>query len=211
MPPIPTYSNLMGIWLEVGRRFASWAAWSAIRNQAGGPSFLRGAEPSAKNRRSIFLKRPVRSASAAGATCSSSVEWRPISCAIPLRSSRRDNTVTRSYGSALSMAGDIPHSPDARISRTTAVCSTSQRKNSPGAFMSRRVSFSNRSNVLSRGASGATLSSSIVRPRPNAVNSVPPASTQLFVSVAVKLHLCLLSCDDLAPFRASRNWGEGWT
>jgi hypothetical protein len=39
MPPIPTLSNLMGIWLEVGRRSASWAAWSVIRNQAGGPSF----------------------------------------------------------------------------------------------------------------------------------------------------------------------------
>ena len=116
MPPIPIYRNLMGIWLEVGRRCASWAAWSAIRNQAGGL---------AQNRRSIFLKRPLRSASAAGATCRSSVEWRPISCAIPLRSSRRDNTVRRSYDSALSMAGDIPHSPDARISRTTAVCSPS--------------------------------------------------------------------------------------
>jgi hypothetical protein len=39
--------------------------------------------------------------------------------------------------------------------------------------MSRRVSVSKKRNVLSRGASGATLSSSIVRPRPNSVNSVP--------------------------------------
>ena len=43
--------------------------------------------------------------------------------------------------------------------------------------MSRRVSFSNRRNVLSRGASGAILSSSIVRPRPNAVNPNRPCAT----------------------------------
>jgi hypothetical protein len=77
--------------------------------------------------------------------------------------------------------------------------------------MSRRVSVSKKRNVLNRGASGATLSSSVVRPRPIPSTPFPPASTQLFVSVAVKSHLCLLSCDGPASFRASRNWGEGWT
>ena len=54
---------------------------------------------------SIFRTRSVRSASAA-ATLGSLVEWQPTPRAIPLRSSRRDNTVTRSYGSALSMGSD---------------------------------------------------------------------------------------------------------
>jgi hypothetical protein len=49
--------------------------------------------------------------------------------------------------------------------------------------MSRRVSVSKKGNVLSRGASGATLSSSIVRPRPTPSTPFPPASTQLFVSL----------------------------
>jgi hypothetical protein len=49
--------------------------------------------------------------------------------------------------------------------------------------MSRRVSVSKKRNVLSRGASGATLSSSIVRPRPTPSTPFPPASTQLFVSL----------------------------
>lgn len=46
--------------------------------------------------------------------------------------------------------------------------------------MSRRVSVSKKRNVLSRGASGATLSST---PKTHPSTPFPPASTQLFVSL----------------------------
>ena len=46
--------------------------------------------------------------------------------------------------------------------------------------MSRRVSVSKKRNVLSRGASGATLSST---PKTHPSTPFPPASTQLFISL----------------------------
>ena len=122
MPPIPTYSNLMGIWLEVGRRFASWAAWSVISNQAGGLAFTWCRTVRPKSPKHFPEETRPFSDGGGGDT------WVIIGVAANFVRHPSKVFQARQHGDEVVRfcvihGRSIPHSPDAHISRTTAVCS----------------------------------------------------------------------------------------